>query len=302
MRVARWIGGGLALLVVLLLVVEVAFRVAGTFIDREAARVDDGRTVVLCVGDSHTRGRPDPENYPSALDRILNERADRPYRVVNVGIPGLSTGQLRQRFTRFVDYYRPAVILHWAGINNGWQHPEWRGPIAWLTEHSKVARFVRVALFYRRLFREVDTNAPDLLHFEAARARAQWNVNFGGKEEEIVTQQGAELPVEQVGILTRDDLTFMMKTAKDRGIPMFLVKYGLAGGYFAPVNRAVIDISADFGVPYVDSAVAAEEVHRALPQERLYDDWVHPMPIVYRQVAEEAYKLLVERGLVKPRS
>ncbi len=301
MRVVRRIGGGFALLAVLWLVVEVAFRVAGLWVGREATSLDDGRTVVLCVGDSHTRGRPDPDNYPAALERILNERADRPYRVVNVGIPGLSTGQLRQRFTRFVDYYRPAVILHWAGINNGWHHPEGqRGVVGWLTEHSKVARFVRVALFYRRLFREADATAPDLLHYE--KARAQWNVNFGGKEEEIVTEHGAELPVEQVAVVTRADLTFMMQVAKERGVPMFLVKYGLAGGYYAPVNKAVIAISADFGVPYIDSAVAAGEVHRTAPQERLYDDWVHPMPMVYRQTAEEAYKLLVERGLVKPRS
>jgi ATP sulfurylase len=69
-----------------------------------------------------------------------------------------------------------------------------------------------------------------------------------------------------------------------------------------PVNQAVIAISAQFGVPYIDSGAAAAEVHRVAPEERLYDDWVHPMPIVYRQTAEEAYKLLVDRGLVKPRS
>jgi hypothetical protein len=301
MRLLRRIGGGLALLVVLLLIIEVAFRVAGLFVGREAASLDDGRTVVLCVGDSHTRGRPDPDNYPAALERILNERADRPYRVVNVGIPGLSTGQLRQRFVRFVEYYRPAVIMHWAGINNGWHHPEGqRGVVGWLTEHSKVARFMRVAIFYRRLFRESAKGTPDLLHFE--KSRAQWNVDFGGKEEEIVTEHGAELPVEQVATVTRDDLTFMMKAAEERRIPMFLVKYGLAGGYYTPVNRAVVDISADFHVPYVDCAVAAADVLRATPGVRLYDDWVHPMPVVYHQVAEEAFKLLVGQGLVKPRS
>jgi lysophospholipase L1-like esterase len=301
MRLLRWLGGGVALLFVLCLVLEIAFRLAGLVIDREAKFVDDGRTVILCVGDSHTRGRPDPDNYPAALESILNERADRPYRVVNVGIPGLSTGQLRQRFARFVDYYHPAVIMHWAGINNGWHHPEGQhGVIGWLTEHSKVARMIHVAIFYRHLLRQADATAPELLQWGGA--RAQWRVNFGGKEEEVVTEHGAELPVEQVAAVTRDDLTFMMQAAKERGIPMFLVKYGLAGGYFTPVNRAVIDISAEFGVPYVDCAEAAAEVHRVAPAERLYDDWVHPMPIVYKQVAEEAYGLLVERGLVKPRS
>lgn len=301
MRLLRWLRRAVVVLLVAWVVLEIAFRLAGLVIDREAKFVDDGRAVVLCVGDSHTRGRPDPENYPAALEQILNERADRPYRVINVGIPGLSTGQLRQRFERFVDYYHPKVILHWAGINNGWHHPEGQhGVVGWITEHSKVGRFVRVALFYRRLFRQVDAAAPDLLHFEGA--RAQWHVNFGGKDEEIVTEHGAELPVEKVATLTHDDLTAMMTAAKARGIPMYLVKYGLTGGYYVPVNTAVRDVSSAFGVPYVDCAVAAAEVHRVAPQERLYDDWVHPMPIVYRQVGEEAYRLLVAQGIVKPRS
>jgi GDSL-like Lipase/Acylhydrolase family len=302
-RVLRRIGSGLALLVALGLVLELAFRLGSLWVGGEASPETDGRTVVLCVGDSHTRGRPDPDNYPAELHRILNERADRPYRVINVGVPGLSTGQLRARFPRYLDYYRPAVVLHWAGINNGWHHPDEapRGLFARVAEHSKLARFVQVAIFYRRLGRETADAAPELLDWRGA--RAQWRVNFGGKEEEIVTDHGAELPADQVESLTREDLRAMMGLARARSIPMFLVRYDFDATHFRPVNHAIVEVSSEFGVPYVDCGQAAAAVHaRGTPREQLYDIWVHPMPIVYRQVAEDAYRLLVNQGIVKPRS
>jgi len=78
---------------------------------------------VLCVGDSLTRGRPDPENYPSELGRILTRRTGKPYRVLNLGVPGLTTTQLRTRFVRYLESYHPVAVLHWAGIDNAWCYP-----------------------------------------------------------------------------------------------------------------------------------------------------------------------------------
>jgi hypothetical protein len=33
------------------------------------------------------------------------------------------------------------------------------------------------------------------------------------------------------------------------------------------------------------------------PVDELYDTWAHPTPILYRQIAEEAYRLLVGQGV-----
>ena len=135
---------------------------AGNVLTLELA---DGSRVVLCVGDSHTRGRPDPDNYPAALEQILNARTGERWRVINLGVPGQNTGQVRLRFERYLAYYRPTVVLHWGGINNGWNQAERdgsRGFLATLVEHSRLIRFLRVALFYRGLERRVlaDTHGP----------------------------------------------------------------------------------------------------------------------------------------------
>ena len=283
----------------LVLLLEVAFRVGGLLVASTPKVEEDGRPVILCVGDSHTRGRTDPDNYPYHLQELLDERAGGRYHVVNVGIPGMSTGQIRPRFERYLDYYHPAVIVHWAGINNGWHHPE--GPrysLARLAQYSRVARMIQVALFYRELGQETKGTEPKLLAWKGAKAR--WQVDFGGREEEIVTEHGRELPVDEVGRVTDADFRAMMELARARKIPMYFITYPLAGGYYAPVNNAVRTVSGDFGVPFVNSSEAAAAAHEEDPKAVLFDTWVHPMPIVYRQIAEQVYRLLVDQGVVTP--
>jgi hypothetical protein len=261
---------------------------------------------VLCVGDSHTRGRKDPDNYPFQLERMLNDRTGKRYRVVNLGIPGQNTAQVRKRFERYLTYYQPSIVLHFGGVNNAWNHIEsdvWNQ--SWLRrliERSRVLRFARVALFYRRAAKDTyETPAIKLTQWTEL-DRSKYRVNFGGVEEDIATaaREGeARLPEDQVERVTQQDLTALMRMAADRRIPMFLVMYPARALVFEPVNRVIERVSAEFRVPYVDSPAAV----RALGErkvEELYDSWAHPTPILYTQIAEEAFALLVRQGLVTP--
>jgi lysophospholipase L1-like esterase len=296
---------GLALVVVgsigLVAVLEVAFRVGGLGLAAAPRPAPDGSTVVLCVGDSHTRGQLDPDNYPAQLERILNERAGGHYRVINVGVPGLNTAQVRKRFERYVGYYRPAIVLHWAGINNFWNYaeddvrqPAWTD---WLVESSRLARFVRVAFFYRRLNQQVLEKPVLDLHGWPG-PDSKFVAKFAGTEEEVIDKPGDPVSEEQIEKVTRGDLTAMMQIAWERRIPMFLVVYPLAGAYYRPVNRAVRGVSDDFGVPFVDSFAAIEPAKQEANGAPLFDSWVHPTPVLYRQIAEQAYGTLVAQGVV----
>ena len=91
----------------------------------------------------------------------------------------------------------------------------------------------------------------------------------------------------------------LMRMAADRRIPMFLVMYPLRDLVFEPVNRVVERVSAEFHVPYVDSPAAVRALGERKVDE-LYDNWAHPTPLLYTQIAEEAYALLVRQGLVTP--
>jgi len=296
---------GLALAVVasigLIAVLELAFRLGGLSLAAAPRPAPDGSTVVLCVGDSHTRGQLDPDNYPAQLELILNERAGGHYRVINVGIPGLNTAQVRKRFERYIGYYRPAIVLHWAGINNFWNYaedevrkPAWND---WLVENSRLARFVRVAFFYRRLNQQV-LEKPVLDLHDWPGPNAKFVARFAGTEDEIVDRPGDPVSEEQIEKLTRGDLTSMMQTARERGIPMFLVVYPFAEDHYRPVNQAIRAVSKDFAVPFVDSVAAIEPAKEKAHGQPLFDSWVHPTPVLYREIAEQAYRLLVVQDLV----
>ena len=276
---------------------EVALRLRGGWAGGRAFRADG--PVVLCVGDSLTRGRPDPENYPFELEHRLRARTGQPYRVLNLGVPGMTTTQIRARFPRYLDYYRPALVVIWAGIDNGWHHPETTNPRAFparVVDHSWLLRRFRTLLF------------PEASGYDFARAGIEasdwigpyaiWRVDFGGLEEEISTVFGDAVPPEEVGATVRDDLSAMMGLARERGVPTYLVKYSFFGVPYGAVNRAIIDVSREFGVPYVDSTNAATKLTQQMPNEKIFDDFLHPVPALYRQIGAEVFDVLAAQGVV----
>jgi lysophospholipase L1-like esterase len=289
MRRALLVGLSLALVAAL---GEVALRVRGGWSGGRGFRHDG--PVVLCVGDSLTRGRPDPENYPAELERLLRSQTGKPYRVLNLGIPGVTTTQIRARFARYLDYYRPAVALLWAGIDNGWRHPETKNPRTLSTRlvaHSRLLRRLRTTFFPMAAggwdYARSGIEASDWIGIYAI-----WRVDFGGVEEEISTVFTDVVPPEEVAATVRDDLRAMMGAARERGVPTYLVKYSFFGVPYGSVNRAIIDVSSEFGVPYVDSANAAAKLTQRMPKEKIFDDLLHPLPSLYWQIADEVYGVL----------
>jgi lysophospholipase L1-like esterase len=298
----------LAMAVGLVLAVEVAFRLAGAVVAGVPEPAPDGSAVVLCVGDSHTRGRPDPENYPAELERLLNDRTGKRWRVVNAGIPGQNTAQVRSRFARYLAYYRPSIVVHLAGINNARIQSEsetWeRGVLGRVAEHSKVVRLVRLWRYWRRLKRDtLEAPAPELRGWQYGEG-ARWHVELGGRTEEVHTDPGTgeALPPDRFYAVTREDLAAMMRTAADGGVPMILVTYPMWAGDFETANRAIADAARAFDRPVADSNRALQRLMSAgMDLSQLFDDWVHPTPPLYRAMAEEVYGLLVEQGLVTAR-
>lgn len=293
----------LAALVGVFLALEAAFRVAGLWVGAAPRADADGRVIILCVGDSHTRGQADPDNYPASLERLLEGRTGRAYRVINLGIPAQNTTQVRHRFERYLDYYRPALVLHWAGINNFWNGAETdetgRTLLTRFADSSRVIRLFRVARFYHRLEdEELRAAAPEAVGRFTPDAHR--HVRFGGLEEDLYARPGANLSAERLEKMTRDDLTAMMQMARARHIPMYLITYPIWLGKFLTVNTAIQDVSKQFGVPFIDSANARAAAREQGPGDRLFDSSVHPTPWLYWFVAEEAYRVLAAQGEVAP--
>lgn len=259
----------------------------------------DGRRVILCVGDSHTRGWQPSDNLPAALQALLDAHAPGRWRVVNVGVPGLNTAQLRNRFERYLAYYRPAVVIHWAGINNIANWAEWRAP----TRLEALADRLATPVLLRALFVYPGAPAsgfpPPLVEFESQ--RGGFRVVLGGVSEEIGSETGRQRTHEQIEQVTVADVGFMMTVARAWGIPMYLIKYISFSEQHRAVRRALDRVAAASGVPPVDTDGADRIARRTLPPgSTLYDPYLHPMGPVYRVVAARVYDLLVDQRVVTP--
>jgi GDSL-like Lipase/Acylhydrolase family len=300
MRLARIVAAVVVVPLVLCGLLEIGLRVEGTVRSRPTDRPPPGTTVVLCVGDSHTRGLPDPDNYPVQLQRLLDERAPGRYRVVNLGVPGLTTAQLRARLTRWLAYYRPSATIVWGGVDNGWRQDEtpWRPrAIARLGSRSRAVQFLRLVVLTGGLrFPRLETAG-----FEAADWRgvhAVWRVEFAGERDQIETVPRDALPPDEVEATTRADVRAIVESTRDAGGRAYAITYAFPGGYFQNANRAVRAVAGELGFPIVDTAAVVARVHKETPGEPLFDATVHPRPILYRGVADAVYAALVADGAV----
>lgn len=304
-RLVRFLASGVAVVLLTLVLLEAGFRVAGVALRSEPLPAPDGSRVALCVGDSHTQGRVAPDNYPTQLERLLNERTGERWRVVNVGLAGQNTAQIRSRFERYLAYYRPTVVVHWAGINNSWNHAERQetsgGLGAWLRDHSRVVRLVRATLYFRRLWRDT-AESPSAVR-DPRGPVAGPRVNFGGREENIRSERGDNYPDADIERFTTTDLTAMARIARQRGVPLVLVTYAFREpSPWTPVDRGIRAVASAEGLPLVDSLAAVEGGRAEAPGADLFDQTIHPTPLLYRHVAEAVYRALVAAGIVPAQS
>ena len=110
-----------------MLAIELVLQVAARVVpDRSGWWREEARYRVLALGDSHTWGSGVERAYayPGQLQRVLDEREPGVYSVINRGLPGMSTTQLRHRFALLLSRYRPDAVVIWCGANNRWNHAE----------------------------------------------------------------------------------------------------------------------------------------------------------------------------------
>ena len=86
--------------------------------------LEDGHRYVMCLGDSATFGWrvADRLSYPAQLGTLLasKDRAKSGWRVLNAGVPGYSSFQVRTQAERLLPRWRPEVVIICAGNNEAW--------------------------------------------------------------------------------------------------------------------------------------------------------------------------------------
>lgn len=135
-------------LVLGVLALEAILRLGALFAGPRAQedRPPGDREVILCLGDSHTYGvyyQPE-QAYPGQLQGLLDGRVPGRFRVVNLGVPGMNSSQVRARLPAWLDRYRPSTIVFSGGINNLWNVSDTA-----LSGRSLLARAVQSLRVYR---------------------------------------------------------------------------------------------------------------------------------------------------------
>jgi hypothetical protein len=247
-----------------------------------SAEVGDAITI-LCVGDSHTYGLPLPpeESYPAQLEAALAERhPNRRFQVVNLGIPGLTSGFVANRLESQLFQLRPQLVMVWVGINNLWN----------VAERESAARnggtwdALRRGLLKLRLFRLASIawfNATG--HQYDPEQRGGWY--DGERSPSAVPPPGRTLRDHVPGLLA--DFERMAELTRAVDTPIVFVAYPMRGQM--QINRVIEQAAGQVGAPLIDTtrdlARAARDGHGA---SDLIDHRAgpHPSRLLYAYIVE----------------
>ncbi len=302
-RLALVAGGlvaGLALLEVLL---RLGSLVAPRLFDRSTAPTAGGDVRILCVGDSHTFGalvRPD-QAYPERLERYLRGRGVAA-KVFNLGIPGQNSRQVRNHLPHELDRYRPELVLVLVGLNNYWNQTERADGGGGFRPELRVVRFVRLLADALRHQPEVEARRPDMQMIEDVRGKGQrWIRQDGGDPELLAMQKGAvDLDLPAIERVTAEDFTDIARIVREHGATPVFVTYPIELTDNArTVNRATATVAARDGVLRIETRRVLARLYGHGRRGLFFED-LHPKAPLYDEIARDAGKRLVRRGLVRP--
>jgi lysophospholipase L1-like esterase len=312
-RIAHGVVALLGVLLAALTLLELALQLAARFApDRSGAWRAGASRRVLCVGDSHTYGalvrREDA--FPAQLQRLLEQREPGVWSVVNLGVPGLSSTQVRNRLPLWLARYQPDVVVAWSGVNDSWNVSEvdqTRGGLALRLEQialrSRVYRLLRVKLHDLALERDLAQSRRvwEVAGVEGALSEEEtWTVRRDGRVEKITNRRLAPdtyAPDAEIEARAEADYAAMAGTARAAGAALVLIQYPMDAGMFAAANRAMRRAGERFGIPIVDSPAAQARV----PPDQHEWLWAgHPNGAIYREIARDAEAIVRETARPPP--
>ncbi|MDP3937046.1 MAG: GDSL-type esterase/lipase family protein [Deltaproteobacteria bacterium] len=276
------------------------FLQAGSFFvsDRSDGGPRSAKITILSVGDSHTYGAgvETGESYPSHLQRFLDAKAPNRYRVVNLGIPGLNTAQVRHRLPLWASRYDPKVIIVWCGVNNAWNLAEvdsgqlgWRERLEGFAAHSRLYRFVRVAIHDRELEASNVTKAGNdtpWLDVGKHGLAGEMLLHIAGRLERIKYGLSSDVNVWK-GMKERAQRDFeaIYGFAESARARLIFVTYPFeTEAPFMSANEAIRDVAKQHGLTVIESTPA---VIRVPVNDRLFLPGNHPTGPTYREIARD---------------
>ena len=293
-------------------VLEVGLRIASVTARAVWSRATDaaagGRVRLVCVGDSNTYGvgvHP-TESYPWRLERLLNEAwgADH-FEVVNLGVPGLGSAQLRHRLPRWLSLYQPDAVVVLIGANDFWNRAEVDVPAMGFGERLhelamrlRVYRFAVLWLHARNGgVRPVVTSLPP--QTSENNAMNDWTMrDAGGSVVFRLPRRADPLGAAAHARLLHQELEAIVRELRQADVPAMLATYAADEGPYGVANGVIRAVATAEHVPLAD----AKDLWRfmlpdAASSRPFYDD-LHPRAPVYAAFAANVRDALLRVGMV----
>ena len=285
-------------LAITLALAEGTLQIAALFVHDRAESRRGAKHAVLCVGDSHTYGVlvGRDESYPAQLQRLLDERSPGAYAVINLGVPGMNTAEVRSRLPVQAMRYRPDVVLIWAGINDFWNHTELGPSAGWptidgLASHLRLYRLVRVWLHDRKLERALaGVTGEGVVSGAGVGTGGTFVVAEGGRIERLTHSQGDARTNQAMDEEAGHNYEGMAQWSRAAGVPLIFITYPISLSKFAVANRAMQRVALRYGVTLLDSP---KVMPRVPPEERKVLWGGHPRASVYREIARDLVPLVI---------
>ncbi|UCE86336.1 MAG: hypothetical protein JSU66_00895 [Deltaproteobacteria bacterium] len=313
-RGGRWLATGAGILVGTLLLLELLLQLGSLFASDRASAWRTGATHrILCVGDSHTWGAgvSREDAYPSHLQRRLDAREPGAYSVMNLGLPGMSTTQVRRRLGTWLSRYEPDALIVWAGVNDAWNRAEVEPEpglagvrLRALMSHLRLVRLVTVWMHDRTLERYVAASDAERVwsptHVEDSLGPEEsWTVQHDGVVETIThDRRVSPTPEDEIEIQARVEanLARIAAYARAAGIPVIAIAYPRDASWYAVANRALRSAAETYALTLVESAASVDRIpgdeqvwlYAAHPDGRAYDEIARDLvPVVQAALARE---------------
>jgi hypothetical protein len=284
---------------------EVILRLAGPFLrpplrgfDDAAKQVRPGTLRVLCVGDSHTYGlwvHPE-QSYPSRLRAEMSHSAEEVV-VLNAGVPGMNSSQLRQAIPSLVESFAPDVVLVMIGVADGWNLAAlnaedfhgWRWYLhgGGLWDRSRVVKLARL-IYFNLTYKSRRTRADVAVVPESPSNWNDWKIQTGGHEIAVSHNAHFSDPLSDRQILRRvlrRDLAVITSAVQARGAKVVLMTYASDGFIYGDTNAVIREFAQEMGVPLIDLGMRLRWWSAPPGRALAFFPDMHPRAVGYKLIA-----------------
>lgn len=303
-------------LLISLVLGEVLLRVAGLIISKPNIPViqrQDNTFIILCIGDSSTYGVGATDikkfSYPSQLQELLATKfPDLKYEVINLGVPGINSSQVLNRFEGNIQLYKPNVVIVQVGVNDWWNLEE-SNVLKHYDQGYMKKIFMSTSLFLNRMklyqfFKLV------LASSEYEDSREGHEASLAVKGEPNIAHYNNETknkgfwfsyrdPVKTVALYhaLKENISGLARIAKKNRVTIIFMKYHIGGKWHMPSTH-LSNIYDELSVPTIDNK-SLFEVGKSRHLDMFGPDKWHPGNVGYSLISKYIYNKFIELSIIK---